>query len=384
MRKIAVLGLAALMAVGCSKNNGAQINAKIEGANNAEVVLYQLAVNQIKPIDTLKTSADGTVKCAVSMPDAQPEFYYLVYKGNKLASLILKAGDKVNVTVDTLGKGLTVEGSEESVLLGQYEKGLAKVSAEFEAMAVQMNAALAEKDNKEAMQINQQMSKVYVDYRKGLVKSIMENPYSFANVNALYHSIAQQLPVFSAENDFLLFQRVHDSLATLYPSSVYMKSIEGQILSSKNTMEIVDKINQAGEISFPNLSLPDINAKNVELSSLEGKPFILMFWTITEPSQKMFNNELKEVYSKYRNSGLEVYQVSLDSDKTAWAASVKEQELPWISVCDGKGVMSPSVSAYNVTSIPTMFVFNAKGDIVAKGNLTGKGEIEAAIKKAVK
>ena len=184
MRKIAVLGLAALMAVGCSKNNGAQINAKIEGANNAEVVLYQLAVNQIKPIDTLKTSADGTVKCAVSMPDAQPEFYYLVYKGNKLASLVLKAGDKVSVKVDTLGKGLTVEGSEESVLLGQYEKGLAKVSAEFEAMAVQMNAALAEKDNKKAMQINQQMSKVYVDYRKGLVKSIMENPYSFANVNA--------------------------------------------------------------------------------------------------------------------------------------------------------------------------------------------------------
>jgi hypothetical protein len=98
----------------------------------------------------------------------------------------------------------------------------------------------------------------------------------------------------------------------------------------------------------------------------------------------MFNNELKEVYRKYRNSGLEVYQVSLDSDKTAWAASVKEQELPWISVCDGKGVMSPSVSAYNVASVPTMFVFNAKGDIVAKGNLTGKGEIEAAIKKAVK
>ena len=46
--------------------------------------------------------------------------------------------------------------------------------------------------------------------------------------------------------------------------------------------------------------------------------------------------------------------------------------------------MSPSVSAYNVASIPTIFVFNAKGDIVAKGNLTGKGEIEAAVKKAVK
>ena len=384
MRKIAVFGLAALMAVGCSKNNGAQINAQIDGANNADIVLYQLAVNQIKPVDTVKTSAEGAVKCTVALPDAQPEFYYLVYKGNKLASLVLKAGDKVNVKVDTLGKELSVEGSQESVLLGQYEKGLAKVSAEFEAMASQMETAIAMKDTKTAMQVNKEMSKAYVDYRKGLVKSIMENPYSFANINALYQSIAQQLPVFSTENDYLLFQRVHDSLATLYPASVYLKSLEGQIQSSKNAMEMVDKINQAGETSFPNLYLPDINAKNVELSSLEGKPFILMFWTITEPSQKMFNNDLKEVYRKYKSSGLEVYQVSLDSDKTAWATSVKEQELPWISVCDGKGVMSPSVSAYNVASIPTIFVFNAKGDIVAKGNLTGKGEIEAAVKKAVK
>ena len=384
MRKIAVLGLAALMAVGCSKNNGAQINAQIEGANNADVVLYQLAVNQIKPVDTVKTSADGALKCTVAMPDAQPEFYYLVYKGNKLASLVLKAGDKVNVKVDTLGKELSVEGSQETLLLGQYEKGLAKVSSELEAMASQMEAAFSKKDIKSAELVNQQMSKAYVDYRKGLIKSIMENPYSFANINALYHSIAQQLPVFSTENDFLLFQRVHDSLATLYPASVYLKSLEGQIQRAKNAMAMVDKINQANQTSFPNLSLPDINAKNVELSSLEGKPFILMFWTITEPSQKMFNNDLKEVYHKYRNSGLEVYQVSLDSDKTAWAAAVKEQELPWISVCDGKGVMSPAVSAYNLASIPTMFVFNAKGDIVAKGNLTGKGEIEAAVKKAVK
>ena len=384
MRKIAILGLAALMAVGCSKNNGAQINAQIDGANNADIVLYQLAVNQIKPVDTVKTSAEGAVKCAVAMPEAQPEFYYLVYKGNKLASLVLKAGDKVNVKVDTLGKELSIEGSQESVLLGQYEKGLVKVSAEFDAMASQMEAAFAKKDTKAAMLLNQQMSKAYVDYRKGLIRSIMENPYSFANINALYHSISQQLPVFSTENDFLLFQRVHDSLATMYPASVYLKSLEGQIQNAKNALAMVDKINQASQTSFPNLSLPDINAKNVELSSLEGKPFILMFWTITEPSQKMFNNDLKEVYRKYRNSGLEVYQVSLDSDKTAWATSVKEQELPWISVCDGKGVMSPAVSAYNIASVPTMFVFNAKGDIVAKGNLTGKGEIEAAVKKAVK
>ena len=137
--------------------------------------------------------------------------------------------------------------------------------------------------------------------------------------------------------------------------------------------------------SFPNRSLPDINAKNIELSSLEGKPFILMFWTVSDANQKMFNNDLKEIYKKYKAQGLEIYQVSVDTDKTAWATAVKEQELPWISVCDGKGAASPAVFAYNVGSIPTMFVFDRKGDLVSTQR-TGisKAELQNAIAKAIK
>jgi peroxiredoxin len=384
MRKLAVLGLAALMAVGCSKNNGAQISAQIEGAGNAEVVLYQLAVNQVKTVDTIKTSADGKFSYTVAMPEAAPDFYYLTYKGNKLASLVLKAGDKVSVKVDTLGAGLAIEGSEESLLLGQYEKGLATVSAQMAQMSEQMNAAIEKKDLAAAEELKIKMGKSYVNYRRDLIKTIMENPYSFANINALYQQVGQQLPVFSSENDYLLVERVHDSLATLYPSSVYLQSLKEQISGAKNAIALAEKIYEAETKSFPNLSLPDINAKNVELSSLEGKPFILMFWTISEPSQKMFNNDLKELYRKYRNSGLEIYQVSLDEDKTAWASAVKDQQLPWISVCDGKGPASPAVVAYNLLTVPTMFVFNAKGDLVANGNLTDKGELENAIRKAIK
>lgn len=384
MRKLAVLGLAALMAVGCSKNNGAQVNAQIEGAGNAEVVLYQLAVNQVKTVDTIKTGADGKFSYTVAMPEAAPDFYYLTYKGNKLASLVLKAGDKVSVKVDTLGAGLAIEGSEESLLLGQYEKGLATVSAQMAQMSEQMNAAIEKKDLAAAEELKIKMGKSYVNYRRDLIKTIMENPYSFANINALYQQIGQQLPVFSSENDYLLVERVHDSLATLYPSSVYLQSLKEQISGAKNAIALAEKIYEAETKSFPNLSLPDINAKNIELSSLEGKPFILMFWTISEPSQKMFNNDLKELYRKYRSSGLEIYQVSLDEDKTAWASAVKDQQLPWISVCDGKGPASPAVVAYNLLTVPTMFVFNAKGDLVANGNLTVKGELENAIRKAIK
>lgn len=384
MKRLLVAGLVALMASGCSKNNQATISANVEGAANKDIVVAQLMVNQIRAVDTLKTGGDCSAKGTIAMADESPNFYYLVYNGNKLGSLILKSGDKVSVKVDTLGKGFAVEGSQESLLLQQYDQDLAAVNAEFDALSTNLAQAVEKKESKLASEINQQMAKLYVKYRQATIKKIMENPYAFANVQALYQTIANQLPVFSAQNDFLLFQRVHDSLATVYPNSVYVKSLQEQVNAGKSAVAMTEKLMAAQETAFPNISLPDVNAKNVELSSLEGRPFVLMFWTISQASQKMFNNDLKELYKKYSNSGLEIYQVCLDADKTAWATAVKEQELPWISVCDGKGAMSPAVTTYNIATVPYMFVFNKNGDIVAKGNLTEKSELEAAIKKAVK
>lgn len=384
MKKVMLLALAALMAVGCSKNDSATISANVEGAAKKDIIVAQLAVSQMRAVDTLKTGDNCMAKGEIAMAGEEPNFYYLVYNGKRLASLILKPGDNVSVKVDTLGKGLVIEGSEESLLLQHYENALAQVNAEFNALSAKFAEAVDKKETALAKDLSAQLGRLYIKHRQATIKKIMENPYAFANVQVLYQSVANQLPVFSAEKDFLLMQRVHDSLATIYPGSVYLKSLQGQIKSGQNATLLADKIAKAGEESFPNISLPDINAKNVDLSSLEGKPFILMFWTITEASQKMFNNDLKELYRKYSDNGLEIYQVSLDVDKTAWATAVKEQELPWISVCDGKGSASPSIATYNIATIPYMFVFNKNGDIVARGNLTNKGEIEAAIKKAVK
>jgi peroxiredoxin len=218
-----------------------------------------------------------------------------------------------------------------------------------------------------------------------MIKSIMQNPYSIANVQALYQFLAPGLPVFADENDRFMFQRVHDSLQTIYPNSVYVKSLQEEIKAVENRKTLEGQFANAAETSFPNISLPDVNAKNVDLASLEGKPFVLMFWTITDARQKMFNNDLMEIYNKYKSSGLQIYQVSVDTDKTAWATAVKEQKLPWISVCDGKGIYSTAVSTYNVALIPALFVFDRNGDIVGSlRSQVSKQSVEELVRKAVK
>jgi peroxiredoxin len=384
MRKLFVMGLAALMAASCTKSNTAVVDAHIEGADNKLVMVAQLSVNQMKLVDTVRTDSKGTFKSEFAVSEETPNFYYIAYNGRRLASLVLKNGDKVKVTADTLGKNVTIEGSEESVLMQKYETGLTSAIAQFEATSSELGKAMEVRDDAAVQNLNAQLSRLYVKYKQDMIKSIMQNPYAFANVQALYQSLMPGLPIFGGENDHFLFQRVHDSLQTLYPNSVYVKSLQEQIKAAQDLKLLASRIENADETSFPNISLPDINAKNVDLSSLEGRPFILMFWTVADPNQKMFNNDLMEIYNKYKSAGLEIYQVSIDTDKTAWATAVKEQNLPWISVCDGKGAASIAVATYNVTAIPSMFVFNRKGDIVASNDLFSKSKVEEAVKKALR
>jgi hypothetical protein len=59
--------------------------------------------------------------------------------------------------------------------------------------------------------------------------------------------------------------------------------------------------------------------------------------------------------------------VAVDTAQPEWIQTVQTQKLPWISVCDFKGPNSPAVMLYGIQSVPTSFLINKEGDIVAIG-----------------
>jgi len=160
--------------------------------------------------------------------------------------------------------------------------------------------------------------------------------------------------------------RQYDSLQPLYPRSPYISALRDQSEWRKKQIEINDKFLNITELGFPDIVLPDMQAQPVALSQLTGKAIILSFWYTQDSRQRIANQELLDLYQKYASKGLEIYQVALDTDKTAWARAVTEQALPWVSVCDGYGTGSPAVSTYAVTKIPTHFLINKEGDIIGR------------------
>ena len=72
---------------------------------------------------------------------------------------------------------------------------------------------------------------------------------------------------------------------------------------------------------------------------------------------------LKALHEDYNSKGFEIYQVSLDADKALWARVVKQQDLPWINVCDSRGAASPYIGMYNIPALPAVFMIS-DGELV--------------------
>ena len=104
----------------------------------------------------------------------------------------------------------------------------------------------------------------------------------------------------------------------------------------------------------------------VALSSLEGNVILVDFWSAEMGNSNALNADLKEIYDKYEDRGFRVYQVAADTSKAVWIGAVQEQRLPWVSVCDFRGERSPLLGVYNVRKLPSNFLIDRKGNIIAK------------------
>lgn len=116
--------------------------------------------------------------------------------------------------------------------------------------------------------------------------------------------------------------------------------------------------------------------KQMQFNDLKGKYVVLDFWASwCGPCVKSFPH-MKEVYKKYKSDKFEIFSISVDQSKDAWYKALKQYELPWTQALDTSKI---ATSHFAVTGIPTVYLIDPSGKILAKEmgfDDSGKGEIE--------
>ncbi len=350
----------AVFAAACTP--GAKISGDVESAASSEVIVKLLDVNRYEILDTVAVDAAGKFSYKVEVKKGQPEFVYLFYKDKKIASLLLESGDKVEVKADTLGN-YEVSGSEESLKLAAVEKDYTDALLRMNAIAVKMETA----EGEEFASLRRELGKQYVDYYRSRVSYVLQNGRSLTVVPVLYQNFGAELPVFGQSTDAIHFVNTADSLEMVYPDSKYVKALRKEAERRFGYLELETQIRNAEQVGFPEVELPDINAQKVKLSEVDAKVIMLYFWNPSDAGQKMFNLDvLKGIYEDYHKKGFEIYQAAITPDKTEWAQVVRQQNLPWVNVCDGLGGNSQYVVTYNLAALPAIYLI-ADGELVDGG-----------------
>ena len=134
--------------------------------------------------------------------------------------------------------------------------------------------------------------------------------------------------------------------------------------------------------TVPEIELPNTVDSTVKLSSLKGKVVLIDFWASWCTPCRAANPYVQKLYKKYKEQGFEVFAVSLDVKREAWLKAIKKDKLTYTQVLDNAGWKSKVAELYFVDQLPTNFLLDKTGKIVAI-NVEGK-EMFEQVKELVK
>ena len=376
MKKILFIAVTAVMAFSSCQSSKVNIAGRFVGLDADMVYLEQSTPLEQAIIDSVSLNEEGEFKLTINDVKQTPSLYYICYNNERLP-LLLSGGD--NITVSSAGnllRNYEVEGSLESELLQQFTRRYVEGAMAMNDIISKISAS--EMNDDERKKMAQEYTRIKHETQRFQLGFIIENKANIAAVYALHQRLPNESNLFNGNSDIVYYRTVVEALEQSYPETPYLPILRSQVARMDAQINL---LSQVTESNFPDIEMPDMYGKKQQLSTLSGKVILLHFWSAGIGNSNALNADLKEIYGKYHDQGFEIFQVAVDTSKSAWVTAVQEQQLPWISVSDLLGNASPTVGVYNVKKLPTSYLIDRKGNIVAK-DLVDE-ELDAQIKKLI-
>jgi peroxiredoxin len=335
------------------------------------VYLEQINVGYNVTVDSAQTDKDGkfTFKTYVELPT----FFNVKVGESGPVTFIASADENIQIsgTLEGLEQNYWVDGSENSLWikllnfqLNNTLTAMDSLQETFKAIPEDQAAKRAEVAHAWDSVVNKQ-----INFSK---EFILKHAVSPASYYALYQKFNDNSFILDPIEDLHSYKIVASSLKAMYPESQYTKAILQHLDQISNSIqnERIRRIIDNADSNLPAISLPNASGDTIALSDLRGKYIILDFNVLGAKESEGYTQELKKVYNKFRNRGVEIYQVCLDNNQLLWSRLVKQYGITWQCVRDPQGLQSRVAQTWNVQTVPANYIINPKFEIVGK-NLTG-------------
>ena len=359
--------LVALFLCSCQKEHF-QINGTIGNATDSVLFLENMALDGAQKVDSVKLDEKGEFVFSVDAPTDAPEFYRLRI-AQQVISLSVDSTETITVkaTYPQMAVNYEVEGSDNCKKIKELSLMQMQLQATAQSVvdAPELNATAVEDSVKQLL--NKYKERVLADY-------IYKEPMKAYAYFALFQGIAvgnTYLMVFNPRtnvDDVKPFSAVATSWDQLYPNSLRGENLHNITIEGMKTQRIV-RANEEGlvvdadkvtEASLIDIVLPDNKGVTRRLTELKGKVVLLDFHIFASDGSSERILAMRELYNKYHDRGLEIYQVSLDEDAHFW--KTQTAALPWVSVLDDRGAARPYL--YQVQALPVSYIINRDNQVV--------------------
>lgn len=381
-RLFVLTALSGFLLFACKKEaNWFSVSGKISHAEGRLLYLEELLVSSSKVIDSVRVDRDGEFK--FKGQTNMPTYYLLKLNETKFITLLVDSLEQVVVEADIANfeRDYRVKGSQGSLYVKELNDQLYNTKHKLDSLQSLINmykgnpdyASMKVRWEEESKRIKDKQ----VEYSKQFV---MDNPFSMASVLALYQKFDNETFVL---NDIQTMRVAASALNSIYPQSGHVKALYQntiQLLQEERNARLQQFIQEQGQ-NIPDITLPDVKGEDIALSSLSGNIILVQFWSAVDRNSRVMNQALVEAYKKYKNKGFEIYQISVDTDRTEWTDAIDADKLMWINVGDMSGSRH-ATSVYNIKSIPYNYLLNREGIIVAQ-NLKGPA-LDKAIAQLLK
>lgn len=115
----------------------------------------------------------------------------------------------------------------------------------------------------------------------------------------------------------------------------------------------------------PDIALPNVTGVVKKLSEHVGKVVLVDFWASWCTPCRKNNPNLVRLYSKYKDKGFDIFGISIDEDKASWKKAITTDKMSWTHVIENGGWDGPVASAWKIQQIPSSYLLDQSGKIVA-------------------